>query len=171
MDHLLAFCRIVLSLLFAVSATRKIVDFGAFGRAVRSFAVVPATLATPAAVLVLTAEIAVAALLFAGGTVLTIGFVLAALLLLTFCGAMASVLRRQIATSCNCFGASDRPLSRHAVYRNLLFLCCAAGGGWASTASSGPGTLSVPEWGLTGLMAVVFSAVSIQMEDVVQIFR
>jgi hypothetical protein len=171
MEHLLAFCRIALSLLFAVSTARKIVDFAAFARAVRGFALVPASLARPAAVLVLAAEVAVAVLLCTGGPLLRIGFVLAGLLLLTFCLALSSALRRRIVTSCNCFGASDRPVSRHAIYRNVLFLCCAVGGGWASAAANGPATLSAPEWGLTGLMAVVFSAVSIQLEELVQIFR
>jgi len=120
----------------------------------------------------LCSEFAVVLLVTIGGPLLLSGFARATLLLLIFCGALASVLARRLQTACNCFGSSEKNVSSADIWRNLGFILCASVGcgalTWTRDASISPGGI---EWLLASLGALVFVLIWIQLGEIVQLFR
>ncbi|WP_157254597.1 MauE/DoxX family redox-associated membrane protein [Nonomuraea typhae] len=117
------FLRITVCMVFAVSTLGKVPAMRAFEVAVEGFRVVPRRLAGPAAIAVVAAELATVAALL----VLPVaGMVLALTLLTVFSLAVASVLKRGIGTTCNCFGPSSRNLSVHDLARNGVTIAMCA---------------------------------------------
>src|ERR1051326_7881489 len=124
--YVLAFCRIATGLVFAFSGMGKARDFSQFKTTIANFRLLPRPLHAPAAFFFLSAEFAVVVLVALGEPLLPFGFGLAILLLLLFCGALASVLARGLRTACNCFGTSKQPVTVADVWRNLGLVLCAA---------------------------------------------
>ncbi|MGW0194079.1 MauE/DoxX family redox-associated membrane protein [Nonomuraea sp. NPDC003201] len=89
-----------------VAALVKLRDVPRFVRSVAGYQVLPGSLAGPAAVGVLVAELAAGGLLLAPGG-RRWGAVVAAALFAAFLAAMASVMRRRMAVDCGCFGGRD----------------------------------------------------------------
>lgn len=89
-----------------VAALVKLRDVPGFARSVAGYQVLPGSLARPAAVGVLVAELAAGGLLLAPGG-RRWGAVVAAILFAAFLAAMASVMRRRMAVDCGCFGGRD----------------------------------------------------------------
>ncbi len=170
--YMLAFCRVVIGLVFVVSSVSKVLNLAQFRQAISNFHILPRRLSGVAAMLFLCGEFAVVAFVIIGGPLLSLGFSLASFLLLLFCIALVSVLARGIHAACNCFGTNAKQVSHFDVWRNVGFILCALGGHGALTWTKGtqgdPGLL---EWGLIGLGAAVFVMVWIQLGEIVQIFR
>lgn len=170
--YLLAFCRVVIGLAFVVSSISKVLNIAQFRQAISNFHILPRRLSGVTAMLFLCCEFAVVVFVLIGGSLLTIGFSLAIFLLLLFCIALVSVLARGIHTTCSCFGPSAKQVSRVDVWRNVGLILCALGGYgalfWTKGTQGNPGLL---EWGLTGLGAVVFVVIWIQLGEIVQLFR
>src|SRR5690348_3348391 len=124
MIYLLAFCRVVIGLVFAISSLGKARDLAQFQEAIAGFRLLSRRMSNLAAFLFLGGECTVVALMVIGGPFLFPGFALAILLLLLFCTALASVLIRRIQTACNCFGSTRKPVTRVDIWRNLGFLLC-----------------------------------------------
>jgi len=169
--YLLAFCRVVIGLVFIVSSISKALNISKFRQTIISFGLLPRSLTGIAAILFLCCEFAVAGLAAIGGEFLLPSFLLAIILLLIFCGALASVLVRRLRTPCNCFGSSEKPISIGDVWRNVGFILCALGGcvalTWTQRTSE---RLGVVEWLLTALGAGVFVAIWIQLREIAQLF-
>ena len=130
LPYLLTFSRVALGLLFAYAFLAKVRDVAQFAAAVGRFELLPRRWVKTAALLFLAGELAVILLLLTGGSWLPLGFGLAALLLLLFTLALLSALRRNIQTSCSCFGTSDKPLTYYDVWRNAGFIACSLLGWW-----------------------------------------
>lgn len=170
--YLLAFCRIVIGLVFLFSSAGKIRRVKTFMQTIRRFRILPAHLSALAAVLFLCGEGAVVVCLGVGGPLLLPGFVLALLLLLLFCAALASVLIRNIHTSCNCFGTSEQEVTRADLWRNAGFILCALGGCSALYWEGGAReSLSLAEWALVGMGALVFVLIWLQLHEIASLFH
>lgn len=92
--YLVAFARLVIGLVFAISFSSKVIDPLMFARTIERFGILPARSSTGAALIFLVCEFGVVLSTIAGGTLLIPGFALATGLLLVFCLALASVLGR-----------------------------------------------------------------------------
>lgn len=170
--YTLAFCRVVIGLVFGYSFLRKVVNIPAFEQTILEFHILPNNFSHITALLFLSGECAVALLLMVGGPFLILGFILSIFLLLLFCSALVSVLHRNIRSSCNCFGSNREPASVIEVWRNIGFLSCAVVGcGILATSNNGQGHLGLTEWGLIGLGATVCVVIWIQLRGIVQLFR
>jgi len=171
MIYLLAFCRVAVGLVFAFSSLRKARDIAQFQQAIAGFHVLSRRLSDLAAPLFLCGEFAVVLLMLIGGPLLLPGFVLAMVLLLLFCAALASVLSRGLRTTCNCFGSSNKPVTLVDIWRNGGFLLCAGGGCealiWTRGAQGSPEWIA---WLLIALFAGVFVMIWIQLGEIVQLF-
>jgi len=163
-------CRLTLLIVFAASAASKLRgrhQFLDFRRSVRSMTGLSPSVATAAAIVVATLEVAVV-LLMASPTVATgiAGFVVAGCLILGFEWAIASSLRRGVAVPCRCFGTSDSPVGLAEFARNLVLLAIAVLGlvgglGPLSLSSLGEGLLvafgsAVVAWMLVNLEALLW---------------
>ena len=137
LPYLLTFCRLVIGLVFVISFVGKVRDVGQFAATIGRFDLLPRRWTQTAALLFLGGEAAVVILLIAGGPLLPLAFALATLLLLLFSLALLSVLRRGIETSCNCFGASEKPLTYYDVGRNAGFIACSLLGWWLAPQLAG----------------------------------
>jgi hypothetical protein len=172
MIYLLAFCRVTTGLVFAISSFGKAHDVGKFQQAIYGFHLLSRRLSNLAVLFFLCGEITVVLLMLIGGPFLLYGFALAILLLLIFCSAFASVLVRKLHTSCNCFGASEKPVTQADIWRNVGFLLCAGGGCealiWMRGAQE---SLEWMAWLLIALSAGVFVMIWIQLGEIVQIFH
>ncbi|GHO46129.1 MauE/DoxX family redox-associated membrane protein [Ktedonospora formicarum] len=170
--YIQAFCRIVIGLVFAISSFGKLRDIPKFQRAILGFRLLPRRLSRSIALFFLSGELTVVVFVTLGGPLLLSGFLLAALLLLMFSGALASVLVRRLQTNCNCFGASEKNVSTTDIWRNLGFLICAAGGCgaifWTRNQQMNLGSI---EWLLASLGALIFVLIWIQLGEIVQLFR
>lgn len=163
----LAFLRWVIGLVFAWSCVSKLCNTSTFMETIGRFKLLPARFHRITALAFLVGEVAIVTAMLFGETLLLWGFLLAALMLLTFCIALVSVLMRRIQTPCNCFGSANKPVSPYDIARNVIFILCALGG--ASIVISAPGslmTLGMPGWWLTGTVAAVFVIVCVQLKEV-----
>lgn len=197
MSYVLWFSRCLLALVFLASAAGKLTGrhaFRAFADSLRTMDLLPTRLVVPVAGAVVAAEAAVPPLLLVplvpllpvpppdaatastGSTVTdvgpvlsTVGFALAAALLLGFTVAVATVLRRGTSASCRCFGqATTAPFGRHHLVRNVVLIVIAATGGYAALVdpgrSVGTAVVSVP-------LAVLGALVVVRLDDIVALFR
>ncbi len=172
MIYLLAFCRVTIGLVFALSSFSKARDFAQFQQALVRFQLLSRRLSRLAALLFLGGEGAVVLLIVIGGPALLPGFVLAILLLLIFCAALALVLIRRLRISCHCFGSNNRPVTQIDIWRNVGFLLCAGGGCEALIWTHGVQESMVwMVWLLIALSAGVFVMIWIQLGEIVQLFR
>jgi hypothetical protein len=169
---LLAFCRLVLGFVFALSLLGKLRNVQKFRQTILNFRQLPDWLVGGATPLFLGCEFLVVLGIMLGGMFLFPTFLLAALLLILFSGAMASVLVRQIRTACDCFGKSDKPVSVEDLWRNGGFLCCALGGcvflRWSPQEYD---HLTLVGWFLAGAAATVFVALWLYIGDLVALFQ
>jgi hypothetical protein len=133
LPYLLAFSRIALGLLFAYSFVTKARDVTQFAETIGRFDLLPRRWSKTVALLFLGGEAAVVILIIAGGRLLPLAFALAGLLLAVFSLALLLALRRGIETACNCFGASEKPLTYYDVGRNAGFIACSVLGWWLAT--------------------------------------
>jgi len=168
--YLLMFCRWALGLTFLLSAAGKARDLPAFRQAIADMRVLPAGWARPAAVATMAAEGLVVIAMAAGSAVLPAGFALGAVLLAVFSAALVATLRRDAGVSCNCFGASERPVSWYDVARNGALLACCGAGEWSYAATGHP---QPPAAGivLLGLMAGCFFLIVTNAGDIVEVLR
>ncbi len=125
LTYLLAFTRITLGIVFALSYFTKAANIQQFAQTITKFKILPASLSKMAAILFLCSEGIVLLLMGVGGAYLIFGFALALILLLLFSIAIISVLLRRIQTACNCFGSTEKPVSIYDVGRNISFILCA----------------------------------------------
>jgi len=172
MLYVLAFCRIVIGIVFAFSFLRKTRSVSTFEQTITQFSILPKRFSRVVALLLLSGEIVVALLVTIGGAFLESGFLLSILLLLVFSSALVSVLHRNIQTSCNCFGSAQKQVSSVDVWRNVGFVVCALiGYGTLARSNSGQGHLAPLEWGLLGLGAAFFVALWLHLGEIVQLFQ
>lgn len=170
MAYVLTFCRVVTGLVFLISGVSKVAHLPQFKQAIINFQILPRKLSGIAALLFLASEFGVVALIGAGGSFLLPGFLLAALLLTVFCGALASVLVRKLGTSCNCFGPSDKPVTGFDVLRNGgLIICALMGMGILFKTKQTGYSLSILEWILVGAGATVFLLIWMKLGDVIHL--
>lgn len=169
--YILTFCRVVTGLVFGLSSISKARDLAQFKQAILGFRLLPPRWSSLAALLLLSGECAVVFLVAIGGPLLLSGFVLAALLLCLFCLALASVLLRNMHLPCNCFGASDKPVTSTDLWRNAGFILCAVGGCGAQSWSSQTQPPGLMEWLLVGCVATIFVLLWTQLGNLVRLFR
>jgi hypothetical protein len=144
-EILLLLCQAGLALTFALAATHKAADLGAFRRSIPLTLPIAASHAGAVARLTIGAEGAVALALMLGladSLLRTVGFTLAGALLVVLTGAVVVMIRRGAAEPCHCFGFSARPPGATDVIRNL-FLLAVAGAGGVLSSLDGPGGSAV----------------------------
>ena len=169
-QYVLLFCRWSIGLTFLASAVGKAQGLDAFRLAIIDLRALPAGLARPAAIGTVLAEGLVVLGMIVGFAALPVGFVLAAILLALFSAVLVTALRRDAEVSCNCFGASERPISWYDVGRNAALVAC-CGAGVASYAIADHSRPAVALIILLGLMAGWFSLIVTNLEDIVVLLR
>lgn len=133
--YLALFCRLLVGGLFAVSALAKLRDVAGFRAALSGYRLLPRAAEPAVVVAVIVAEALVPVLLGFRMTA-PLGLVLAAVLLAGFAVAMASVLRRGLATDCGCVGRGSTVRRAH-LWRNLVLVAvCLAGAAAAPQAGA-----------------------------------
>jgi uncharacterized membrane protein YphA (DoxX/SURF4 family) len=167
---MLTFCRIVIALVFALSASGKVLDMPAFQESIADFRLLPRRWSKVVAWAFLGAEFVIALLMAVGGGALLTGFLLASGLLVTFSAALVVALRRNAEVTCNCFGRTERRISFYDVVRNALLVLCSLAGAWWALAGS-PQNLAAVEAVLIGLMAVCFVVLTTNLRDIVETLR
>lgn len=148
----LMFYRIVVGLVFALSATGKALDFSTFHETVSKFRLLPAAWNRVVACVFLGAEFTVVLLMVGGGSALLAGFLLAAGLLAIFSAALVVALLRNEEMACNCFGRARQQISLFDVGRNALLILCSLGGVQA---------LSTPHQAAYGLETILVALIAI----------
>jgi uncharacterized membrane protein YphA (DoxX/SURF4 family) len=171
--YVLAFCRVVIGVVFLVSSANKVIDFPRFKEAVLAFRLLPGRLSSSAAFLFLCSEVAVVVLLVLGGSFLLPGFALAIGLLSLFCFALVTVVIRRIRTACHCFSPSTKAVSFVDVWRNLGFIVCALVGCLVLTWTKVDVQIHMNplEWLFMGLGGVALLVIWTQLGEITQLFR
>lgn len=164
------FCRMAISLIFALSCTSKLRQFAHFQLTIIKFHLMPLHLVRVAALLFVSSEGLIVILLAGGGPLVDVGFVLALCLLILFTTALGSVLVRRLKVACQCFGSSDKDVSSIDLWRNAGLLLCTTAG-FITTVLSSSSTLTLVSYILLALMALVFVIVWVQLHEVVQLFQ
>jgi hypothetical protein len=168
----------VLFVVFAVSASSKLVAPGAFAASLRPLRLLPERLVRPTAALVTVAELAVAAgLAWAvladlvdepADAVGGVSLVLAGLLLAVLTTGIVLALRRGADAKCACFGAAEQPLGgRHLVRNGVLLAVVLVGLLMLTVAEDGSAVAgSVVGLGAGAIVALVL----IRLDDLVELF-
>lgn len=171
LPYLLAFCRIAIGLVFACAFLAKVRRAAGFAQTIANFDLLPRRWSKTAALLFLGGEVVVVILLILGGWLLPLAFSLASLVLFFFTVALISALRRNIKTSCNCFGVSEKPLTYYDVWRNVGFLLLAAAGLGLRGAIGELSSLAFIEFLFILLIAAVLVVAWINLGEIVAVFR
>lgn len=170
--YVLAYCRVVVGVLFMISRINKLRDLGAFQLSIHHFGLLPVRIEKISAFCFIIAEFIVSILVFLGGFFLLSGFLLAIFLLLLFSCVLSYALVRKFSTSCNCFGSSDKLISSTDLLRNAGFLLFASiGGGISAWFSGNQGNIGLIEWVLIVIGASIFTVTWIQVGEIVQFFH
>lgn len=169
--YIVAFCRITVGLVFALAVVGKGRNFPQFVQTIAHFRIVPQQLTGSAAIVLLSTEIIVALLMLIGESLLWIGFALATLLFLIFSVALASVLKRQISTPCNCFGATTKAVSHLDVWRNIGHMVYALSGLAALMLADTGLMLSFIGWLLMAFAATLSVVVWLQLGELIQLLQ
>lgn len=167
---LLTFFIVFAVVVFVVSSTSKFRDMSQFQQVLERLPV-PSSFHQSRAVPILVAgsEVMVVVLLLGGGDATLVGFLFAALLLLTFTGVLARTLFVGRIVSCSCFGPSTRPINRLDIVRNIgILACCISGFYLALTGSHAGGQLV--EVLVTSAIACLFAVVWMGIGDIYDIF-
>lgn len=138
MEAVLLGARCAVALVFAAAVFGKLRSreaFRSFVAGVRAMGVLPERAVRPVAFAVAGCEAAVPVAVLVPFTA-SLGFFLAAGLLMAFTAAVLVVLRRGVEASCPCFGAATSRFGRRHVVRNLLLLAMTVTG--AVPATAGP---------------------------------
>lgn len=170
-SYILAFCRVAIGLVFLFSSVGKLRNISQFQQTITNFRLLPARMSYPTTLCFVSAEVAVVLLVASGGSLLLPGFLLALILMLIFGGALISVLMRQIQTSCNCFGSSEKPVTQADIWRNAAFALCALGGSALTIGRMGLEQLELLTWLLIGGMAIIFVLTATFLDDIIQLFQ
>jgi hypothetical protein len=129
MTYLAIGCRVLIGVVFAVALAGKLrgaIAFADFVGSVRRMGVLPPVLARPAAVAVVTAELAIVlALAVPVREPGLLGFGLATSLLAVLIAGIAISLRGGNREPCRCFGRSEAPLGARHISRNVLLVAVA----------------------------------------------
>ena len=172
MAYVLIASRCALALLFLYSAITKLRGpggFRAFRLSVQQMRLLPPGLVGPVAVTVVAAELLIPALLVSRFTVIA-GLSGALALLIALTVAVILVVRRGSAAPCRCFGASNVPLGRSHVARNIGLIIVAALGlvAWAS----GTDQATRPAGVIVSLgVALILVFIAATLDDLVALFR
>lgn len=165
-------CRVLIGVVFLVSAASKLRNrsaFDAFAAGLRATRLVSGRTARWIGSLTVAAEAGVVLLLAVPLTTLG-GYLLAAALLVVFIGGIALTMRRGVVATCPCFGASTTRLGGRHLARNAVLLAVAVAGLAAGLAAGGSGS---GEWAgllLAGVTGAVAAAVVVRLDDIVELF-
>ncbi|KAA3663981.1 MAG: hypothetical protein DWQ04_08045 [Chloroflexi bacterium] len=171
MSYLLAFLRIVVGLVFAVSFLGKLRNIDQFTQIITTFKIVPARWNHLTALFFLIGELTVVIFIIVGQHLLSVAFGLAVLLLLVFTTALVFVLARNIQTSCNCFGENENLVSKHDIWRNVSLLACAAGGWIIDYIGQERGFLAWTEYVMLSITAILFVAFITNLKEFTNLFQ
>lgn len=162
--------RLIIGLMFLVSVVNKLAHLDDFEATMSSFDILPQRFNRVGMLLVVSGEGSVVCLLVLGGTGLILGFALALTNLTLFTFAMRSVIQRQLSVACNCFGVSKNLISQATLWRNGVFIACAAIGLLMSV-NVPQGSLGVTEFILLGGVASICVLILIHFEDLAYLFE
>ncbi|MBE1486638.1 MauE/DoxX family redox-associated membrane protein [Plantactinospora soyae] len=172
MDYLEMACRVLLGVVFLVSAASKLRNrsaFDAFAVGLRDTGLVSAGNTRRIGVLTVAAEVGVVLLLAVPATV-PIGYLLAGALLAVFVGGIGLMMRRGVDATCPCFGVSTTRLGGRQVIRNAVLLAIAGTGLVAALAGTGVGS---GEWAgllLAAVTGAVVALIVVRLDDIVDLF-
>lgn len=167
----LAFFRITIGLVFAISLFGKIRDIQLFTQTITKFKFFPKSFSKPLTYLFLLGEFGTVVAMTVGNSFLFWGFLAATLLYLSFSIALLSVVKRKIKTPCNCFGPDEKDVGVGHVVRSTGLMICGLGGLISVKFSVfTSGALNWVEWGLVGVIALVFVLVWMQLSEIVKLF-
>jgi uncharacterized membrane protein YphA (DoxX/SURF4 family) len=155
--------RVLIGLVFVVSAAGKLRAYGEFVTSVRDFRLLPPAWDRPVAAVVVAVEVAVPVLLLVSATA-RLGAALAIGLLAVLTAAVWSAVQRGTGAVCRCFGVRPDPLGPRHVARNLTLLVAAGlalGGGAVAPAGV---VVAVGA-------AVVAALVLLRLDDLADLFR
>ena len=163
-------CRILLLVVFAVSAWSKARDRAALLELADSLVTMrlaPAAWRRPAAVALLVAEALTALLLALPWTGGSVAFGAALALLLALTGGVAVALHRRVPVGCRCFGGSSTPLAPRHLARNLALVAVAVAGLVSATVggTGHPGGLVV-----AGAAGALLAVLVIVADDIAALF-
>lgn len=174
---LTTFCTLVLLWTFSFSAIFKGRRLSTFEQNIAGFALLPAVLLTPAALVLVGLEgsaslMLLLTLLWPAWRPLALGgFLLSTGLLFLFTIALLSVLARRLAVPCGCFGNTAQPVSWLDVGRTVGFLLCAVTGLLtffvAPVAPSLPGLVTL----VLAVMAAAFALIWAHLHTLLAVWR
>jgi hypothetical protein len=175
-------CSLALCLVFGTSAAGKLGNtrFREFAAAPGPLEVLPRSLRSTAAHIVVAVEVILTIALLAAAAVATIpigaslagitvvAFCTSAILVLAFTGAIVVTLRSGNRRPCRCFGASTVPLGQGHVIRNLILLAIALTGLIATAGRAGAaGSAGALVAAVSGLVAGLLIT---RFDDLVELF-
>ncbi|MBF9131290.1 methylamine utilization protein MauE [Plantactinospora sp. S1510] len=172
MDYLEMACRVLLGVVFLVSAGSKLRNrsaFDAFAVGLRDTGLVSAGNARRIGVLTVAAELGVVLLLVVPATV-PAGYLLAGALLAVFVGGIGLMMRRGVSAACPCFGVSTTRLGGRQIIRNVVLLTVAGTGLVAGLAGSGVGAGQWAGLLLAAVTGAIVALIVVRLDDIVDLF-
>lgn len=120
-QHIFLIIYFTILTIFSISFLGKVSDMTNFIESINGFQILPTIASKFVAVVVLFTEFSIV-LLFLSGQGIQLALLLSTLLLFTFSVVLILVIRKNQYISCNCFGSSDRIISKSDVIRNIILI-------------------------------------------------
>jgi len=170
--YVISFCRVAIGIIFLVAFTGKVSHINTFAHTVARFDMLPSRYIGAATLLFLSSEALIVMAMLIAGPLLPSGFALAIVLLTIFTLALRRALARSLQASCNCFGDTDKTISRYDVWRNYSFILLALlAWGISIQAPQNSTTLNILEWFVIVIPAIGLTTVWMHLEEIFQIFQ
>lgn len=171
MLYLLTTCQVLLAGVFVLALASKVrgrADFAAFAASIRALGLFSGAGSAVAAYALVGAEAVVVLLLLLPSTVIA-GLAAAGATLAAMTAGILAALRGGKRGTCRCFGASEAPLGRVHVVRNLLLITGAATG--LAAAFAGAESPAHPAGlALAAVVAAVGILIVVRLDDLVALF-
>lgn len=168
-EYIYSFLIVAVIVIFTISIYGKIGNLDEFISTIARFDMILNIFQIPAAIIIIISEVLIILLTMMQKTRLY-GFVLATILLFVFSIALASVLARGIKTPCHCLNASKEPLNQYDLWRNFGFLLITLGG-WIFSLNHPTPTMTLIEWCLMTLIALIFITFLSNLNDIISLAR
>jgi hypothetical protein len=169
MVYVVQISRFVLIMIFLYSFLTKLRTFSAFVRTINHFGLLPRRFHRIAAIGVLAIEFGIVILSLLGGVWLLPAYIITIAILSIFIYALSSVLRRELKTSCNCFGVSSTEVSLYDIWRNTGIIAVTVFG--VMGIMSSPRIPQFLELLLSFVSALIISILLINFVELIKVFK
>lgn len=163
--------RFSLVFIFFYSLFTKLRDFTSFEDTIKNFQLLPPRLHRTAAISLIFGEVVIVTTALFGGHWLFLSYSIAIVLLVLFTYALNFALKRNIDTSCNCFGPTPKSISYYDIWRNVILICITSVGLTTAFLNGALYSISFIDLAQSLILALVVTLLILNLHEILELVR